>query len=78
MIRSGTWVSNTLLYFGPNSIYFSYLNIISIDKVFYGCIRDLWFNLHLHQILINVLIWWYKIIIRSGLYRLKLSKKILE
>ena len=65
MIRSGTWVSNTLLYFGPNSIYFSYFNISSIDKVFYGCIRDLGFNFRLHQILIDVLVWWYKIIIRS-------------
>ena len=29
-----------------------------IGKVFDGCIRDLGFNLHLHQKLISVLVWW--------------------
>ena len=40
-----------------------------------GCIRDLRFNLHLHQKLIGVLVWWQRAIIRSGCHRLKFSIK---
>ena len=45
----------------------------SIGEISNGWIRDLGFNLRLHQKLIGVLVWWYRVIIRSGRHRLKLS-----
>ena len=40
------------------SIYQMWVPVSSTGKVSNGCIRDLWFNPHLHQKLIDVLVWW--------------------
>ena len=53
----------------------SWVLVSSISKVSDGWMRDLRFNFCLHQKLIDILIWWWKVIIKSGCHKLKLSQK---
>ena len=49
--------------------------VSSTNKISYVWIRNVGFNLYLHKKLIGVLVWWYRVIINSEYYRLKISKK---
>ena len=50
-------------------------DLFSIGKVSDGWIRDLKFNFYLYWKLIDILIWYYKAIIKNECYKLKLKKK---
>ena len=49
--------------------------VSSTNKISYVWVRNVGFNLCLHKKLIGILVWWYRVIINSEYYRLKISKK---